>query len=117
MSDFFLYQDSNTSVTLRPEYDFSSGVRKIESRFRSKSGPEYAFKWADYTKITFTATHITSADATQINSWWLSNTELNFQQGAETPVSVRLVGNKSPIAKRSKPNTFLHKGTINLEGF
>lgn len=115
--DFYLYADSNTSVTLRPEYDFKSGHRKIESRYRSKSGPEYAYKWSDYVRISFTVTHLNSADATQINSWWLSNTELLFQQGSETPVNVRIAGNESPINKRSEPNTYMHEGEIILEGY
>jgi hypothetical protein len=92
-------------------------MRKIESRYRSNTGPEYAFKWADYRQIKFELMYITSADATQINSWWLENTPLYFQQGADTPVQVRLVGDESPITKRSKPNTYLHEGEIILESF
>lgn len=117
MADFFLYSDSSTSVTLRPEYDFTSGRNKVESRFRSKSGPEYVFKWSDYTSIRFSVRYVSSADASQITSWWLTNTELKFQQGADTPVDVRLVGEDSPMDSRSKPHVNLFEGTIRLEGF
>ena len=117
MSDFFLYSDSSTSVTLKPEYNFSDGHKKIESRFRSKSGPEYAYKWADYVFIRFEVKHMSRADATQITSWWLSNTELKFQQGSDDPVDVRITGESSPMSGRSKPYVDQHEGTITLEGF
>ena len=112
---FRLFVDSNNGVTIYPEYDFKEDDKKIESRFRSKSGLEFVYKFGDYRQFKFGVKFVNSEFKSIVNSWWNSNTDLLFMEEGGTEVfSVHLNSKNKPINKFIRPYTTLFSGKIEL---
>ena len=75
---FKLGISSVDAITIRPEYDYSSIKKRIESKHRTRSGRMFKYHWSNYVKIGFTLDYIAGGNASVINSWWNSDTELLF---------------------------------------
>ncbi len=115
---FILQADSNTQVTLEPEFDYKDSSAKIENMHRTRDGSLFKYYWGDYTRIKFTIRFVNSETKEQINDWWLNNTELEFYEEGTTDVSTVLITNKAkPIDQFIRPYTDKFRGRIELEGF
>lgn len=114
----YVLSDGTSVVSLAPEYDIKFGQRKIESSLRTRTGANYKYTWGRYGKVEMKVEFLTSADMTQINSWWAANTPLRlFDMGSAVVVSGTISGTESPIAQLVPPYTDKFKGTIELEGY
>jgi len=110
-----LFVDSNTGVTLYPNWDFQQTGEKIEDRHRARGGREYVYKWGHFDGFKFGVSFVDSATMAVVNSWWQSNTDLLFMSSGDTVVhSVHLVGKNPPIGKYVEPYDSLFSGTIEL---
>ena len=118
---FTLGIDSSTEVTLPPEYDYQAPTVKIDSRFRSKSGKLYTYKWGDYDKFDFSVQYLSNSSAAIVNSWWSTDTELLFfvaSDNGNTEVSSVMIQNKSePFTEFQPPYIEYKKGKILLETY
>lgn len=114
--------NSNTAVTIYPEFNMMLGGEKIESRSRSQDGSEYVYKYGSYTAISFGVNFVSSTDAAMINSWWVSNTALVFLQinSAGSIVqthSVHIINRQKPIASFRQPYIDQYTGQIELSTY
>lgn len=115
---FNLFADSSTNVEITPEYDYAEGDEKMEDVDRSKSGKRYAYKYGDYKRWEFTVMYVSSADAHQLNQWWLDSTNLIFtESGSGVENSVTITNSRKPIAERVEPYHDLFQGKIELEEY
>ena len=111
---------SADAITLYPEYDFKITSNKINSEMRTRSGRLYSYTWGSYKQFRFSIEFISDANASIINSWYDSDTELLFfvTSDAETEVnSVVLRGKSSPITGFMKPYNNYRKGAVILETY
>ena len=111
--------DSATQITVNPEFDYAEPDRKVENRHRMRSAAEFVYKWAEYRRHIFTWRFVSSADATIVNSWWSSNSELLFMKDDGTDVSsVRITASEKPITNPIIPyNESQLQGLITLEAY
>lgn len=115
---FRIFVDSNSGVTIEPEYDFAHTPKKIENRYRARDGSEYVYKWSDYDGWKMSVSYVDSLTRYHLNNWWRDNTDLLFKSESESAVySVHLVGRDQPIQQMIKPYTYLFKGFIDLETY
>jgi hypothetical protein len=114
--NFALGISSATALILYPEFDYTDVLTKIEQVHRLENGDMYRYKTGVYDKFKFKLRFFPESDASVINSWWESNTELMFWVDSE--VSKVMLTNKSkPIGQFQKPYTDLMQGIIMLEGY
>lgn len=74
---FELGISSDTAIVLRPEYSSKPKNRKqTRSDLRARNGALYKYIWSTYDKIKFNLEFVPSSDATIVNSWWESGTDL-----------------------------------------
>jgi hypothetical protein len=117
---FELGISSVDAITLYPEYDYKGGEIQLRTEHRTKSGKLYLYKWGDYSKFQFNVNYLPASDASLINSWWDSNTELLFliTSGTATEVhSVVLMNKDTPFQQFNKPYADKYKGKVLLEGY
>jgi len=110
-----LFIDSDNGITLCPEWNYKISGEKIQTMHRSKSGFSEMYKFGSYDAIEFEVRYVSSSDASIINSWWNTNTELLFMKEGETSVfSCMLMNNRAPIGAIERPYSDQYKGTIEL---
>lgn len=110
--------NSADGVDVYPEYNYTEGDRKVESRTRTSTGAEYIYKFGDYRQWKFGVEFVNSSFYSIVNSWWLTNAELTWVRAGQTDVSsVRLSSKKKPINKFIKPHDDLFMGTIELSTY
>lgn len=114
MTDFFLFSDSSTSVTINPEWGYADPKAKIQARHRSTTGAEYSYTYATYQTFKVPVSYVTSADRYQIQQWWESNTSLSWMEEGTTAVTVRITNDTFPLSKRNKPYYDLFMGELEL---
>lgn len=117
---FKLGISSVDAITIRPEYSASFGEKQIRSEVLTQRGRRYVYKWGDYEEIKLPVDYVSGTNASVINSWWDTNTELLFFITSDTATEVHsvFITNKSrPLAKYVKPYDTYLKGTIQLEGY
>jgi len=111
---------SADAITLYPEYDFKITSNKINSEMRTRSGKMYSYKWGEYKRFQFSLDFVSDANASIINSWYISGTELLFFITSDTATevnSVVLMGKSSPISGFMKPYNNYRKGAVILETY
>lgn len=113
---YLLGPTSADSVEVFPEWDYKSGAKKLEKRHRLENGDYYVYKTGEYDRIQFKVKFFDSSDASLVNSWWESNTELQFYDGTNV-ASVMLRNDDTPFSQFQKPYTDLMQGMIKLEGY
>jgi hypothetical protein len=112
------YQNSATGVELFPEYDFKERSRKMESRTRTTTGAEYAYKFGSYDAWRFKLTFVSSETKSIVNSWWESNADLLFVETGQTNVSsVHLTNRETPIFGYMKPHDDQFHGMLELSTY
>jgi len=113
---FELGINSATAITLEPEFDYKDSLTKLEQIHRLQNGDMYRYKTGAYDKFKFKLRYFSSSDASIVNSWWESNTELMFWIDSDVS-SVMLTNKSKPVGQYQKPYTDLMQGTIELEGY
>lgn len=117
-SRVMLFPSSGNHVDLYPEWDIKDESQKIEDVHRPRSGSQYRYKWGEFFRKKFSLTDVSSSDASLVNSWWGSNTDLLFTQDSGTTVnSVHIVNGKTPLGGQMEPYDDLYEGSIELEGY
>ncbi len=115
---FILQISSTQQLSFDPEYDYQEDHRKIEHRHRARSSDQYIYHWATYRRLRFSVEYVNSEFMSVINSWWESNTGLQFyEQGSPDVSSVKIANRGKPISKRIRPYNDQFMGTIELEGY
>ena len=117
---FELGISSATAITFYPDWAYSAGERVTRSDMRTKSGKLYQYKWNDYNKIKFKVTLVTNSNASIVNSWWDTQTELiwfDTEDGATSITSVMLINKDAPFKQFTKPYTSYKQGIIELEEY
>ena len=116
---FFLEDSGGTSVELHPTWGFDESVtssirhtRTIETQLNSYR------QTGNSLRDTLPLTNVTSADQTQISSWWQTQEPLLFK--IQTPVGgeqirTRIVNNSSPFAHHSMGVYSQYDGIIHLK--
>lgn len=113
-----LFVDSSTGVSLDPTYEFERRDTKVEDQHRTRSGARYVYKWGQYAKFKVPVEFVSSADASQVNSWWGANTKLLFKNESDSTVfSVQIVNKNLPMGEYQQPYDDLFNGVIELEGY
>lgn len=93
-------------------------ARKIENRFRSKSGREYVYKFGEYNRFQFGVMFVDSSFKFTVNTWWSSNADLLFMEESGTQVfSVHITNRDQPVGGFIRPYTDLFKGKLELETY
>jgi len=117
---FELGISSVDAVTLKPEYNYKGGEKQLRTEHRTKAGKLFLYKWGDYKSFSFTVNYLPASDASLVNSWWDSNTELLFLITSDTATevhSVVLMNKDTPFQSFAKPYADLYKGKVLLEGY
>jgi len=115
---YLLFPSSGNHVTLEPEWNFDRKDAQVKNEHITRGGKRYVYKWGSYVKFGFGLTFINSSTAALINSWWITNTKLQFMSTSETAVySVMLIASDLPMGSFQKPYTDKFKGTIDLQGY
>lgn len=117
---FKLGINSNTAVTIRPDFDYELGKKQIRNDHRTRGGHLYMYKWSDYIKIKFKTEFVPATDAAVINSWFDTNTDLLWfvTSGGVTDVySVVIVNDDTPLKAHTAPYAEYYSGKIELEGY
>lgn len=117
---FELGISSSDAVTLYPEYNYKGGEVQLRTEHRTKSGKMYLYKWGEYRKIQFNVNYLPASDASLVNSWWDTNTELLFFITSDTATevhSVVLMNKDTPFQQFNKPYADKYKGKVLLEGY
>jgi hypothetical protein len=113
----YVLTDGTSVVSLNPDYDLKMDHRKIESSLRTRTGANYKYRWGGYSRAMLKVEFLSSADMSQVNSWWSANTLLRlFDMGSSVVVSGTIAGASAPIDSFVAPYTDMYKGTITLEG-
>lgn len=116
-SRVMLFPSSSSHVDLYPEWDIKRETTKFESVHRTRSSKRTVYKWSEFDRWVLSLKDVTSSDASLINGWWSSNTELQFTTDSGTTVSsVQLVNKKMPLGSYTEPYDDLYEGKIELEG-
>ena len=109
------------AVTLRPEYSSKPENRKqTRSDLRARSGAFYKYIWATYDKILLNLNFVPASDASIVNSWWESGSDLLLFITSDSITEVRSVqvmNKEIPFSQFVKPYDNLMKGKIELEGY
>ena len=113
---FFLFQNSATSVTVYPEWDYEDRLAKMQEVDRGLTGQLFIYQFGSYRDFKIPVTYVTSADKTRIESWWMAGTSLYWMNSGGTPVSVRITNDVTPFTKRVKPYIDRFQGVIELGG-
>lgn len=77
---YLLFPSSGNHVTLEPEWNFDRKDTQVKNEHITRGGKRYVYKWGSYCKFSFGLTFINSSDAALINSWWITNTKLQFME-------------------------------------
>ncbi len=117
---FELGISSADAVTLYPEYDYKGGEVQLRNQMRTPSGKGYLYKHGDYKKFQFSIQFLPASDASLVNSWWDTNTELLFFITSSTATevhSVVIMNKDTPFQQFNKPYADKYKGKVLLEGY
>lgn len=110
-----LFVDSSNGVSLCPEWNYSLDGEKTQQRHKSSSGMSEVYKYGDFDAFKFDVNYVSSSDASIINSWWISNTELLFMKIGESSVfSCMLMNAVIPIGNVVRPYHNQFRGTIEI---
>lgn len=77
---YLLFPSSGNHVTLEPEWNFDRKDAQVKNEHVTRGGKRYVYKWGSYVKFGFGLTFVNSSDAARINSWWITNTKLQFME-------------------------------------
>jgi len=75
---FKLGISSVDAITIRPEYDYHSTKKRIESKHRTRSGRLFKYRWSSFARLGFSLDYVAGTNASIISSWWNSDTKLLF---------------------------------------
>lgn len=115
---FRLFIDSSTGIDVEPTWDYEDKTQKIEDRHRSRGAKEYVYKWSEYSVFSVPVTYVSSEFKSIVNSWWSSNTNLQWmEEGTSNVYNVRLVNDNVPIGKNIAPYTNQFEGVLELESY
>ena len=123
---FQLGISSVDAITILPEYSSAFGETQLRSEILTQAGRRYIYKWGDYDQIKLDVDYISANNASIINSWWDTNTELLFFINSGEPLgggiisevhSVFIANKTKPLTKYVKPYDDYLKGSITLEGY
>lgn len=117
MPSYTLFDGTNT-VSLNPEYDIKFDDRKVENSHRTRTGANYRYTWGNFKRVRAKVEYLSSADMSQVNSWWMANTPLRlYDLNSAVVVSGYLVNPSAPIDQYIRPYTDLFMGIIELESY
>jgi len=117
---FQLGISSVDAITILPGYSSKFSEKQLRSEIRTQNGRAYIYKWGDYYQAKLKVDFISGANASIINSWWDTNTELLFFINSSTATEVHsvFIANKiKPLDTYIKPYDNYLKGAITLEGY
>lgn len=115
---WLLFSDSSTSVEIFPARSWKESIKKDQSEYRAASGKRYAYTWGTHRTWSFPMEFVSSADASQISSWWYSDAKLLLKEDSDAQVfSVQLVGANQPLTEFIRPHRDQLRGTIVLETY
>lgn len=120
MSNFVLQVSSAQQVSIFPEFDFKEPDQKTQTQIRARSSRHYVYKFSGFKAFDFSVTLVNSSFRAIVNSWWNTNTTLQFYEvqsgSAISDVStVRIMNTSKPIDGYVLPYTTLFEGKIRLE--
>lgn len=109
-------------VTIVPEYSFAIAKTKEEARHRAHSGKLYQYLFNVYSKFEIPLNWVSSSDRTLMNSWWETNTNLEFYDDVEGAPSsffdVRITNDIDPFPSFVRPYfQEFYEGTLVLEEY
>jgi len=112
-------QDTESAVTLVPDYSYKSPDIKIESKTRTRAGRLYTTKYGSYKHFSFNVNYVSSATAALVNSWWETDTELLFfvTSGGVTETHSVMLQGETPIDGFNSPSIEYYRGKIILETY
>ena len=119
MGDFTLdSEQGSAAITLHPEWSFQQRQTVIRNQHRSQGGALQTYDWSNYLAFTVPLQFVSSADATQINSWWQVNDSVFFTMNTEqgnTTALCKIVNTQLPLNQFHQPDQTLWRGTLFLE--
>jgi hypothetical protein len=120
MVDFYLAETGVTSFQIYPEFNYNRSVKQIKSETRMQSGKLFRHLFANYEVFTFDLNFIPASQAIQINSWYQSGSEIQFNidsGGAIEVNSVQILNDNSPFGTFIEPYDNLYEGQLRLETY
>ena len=111
---------SATAIDLKVNYASIHGKKQLSSQHRTLAGSLYVYTWSTYIKHIFNVNHMSTSNASIVNSWWENNTELLLfiTSDSNTEISSVIITNKDkPVNKFEKPYYTFQKGSIKLESY
>lgn len=111
---------SAATVEFFPEWNYSNFEKHNRTEHRTQGGKYYRYKWGDFRTIKFSADWLDSSDASLVNSWWDSDSELLFFVTSDTATevfSVMIMNDNTPFAQFNKPYDNYYKGKMELETY
>lgn len=113
---FRLFVDSSTGLDVEPTWGYEDRGEKIEDRHRARSGKEFVYKWGEYSSFKVPVTYVNSEFMSIVNSWWSSNTDLQWmEEGASDVYNVRITNSRKPVGSNIAPYRDLFDGELELE--
>jgi len=112
--------DSSTAITLHPEWDYEFKTSQTRSDMRTPAGKLYQYKYGDYKSFDLSLEYFPSSEASIVNSWADTNTDLLFFVTSDTATevnSVRIMNDESPFSEFNEPFVDRWKGSLTLETY
>lgn len=114
---------SSTAVTLNPNYDIDINNEQNRADHRSIDGTLYQYKYHSFRSFDISLEWVPATDASIINSWFDTNTDLTFFISSGTSVNsyevysvdVRILNNSSPMNNFQAPYVEYYAGALKLE--
>jgi hypothetical protein len=119
--------DSADSIRLYPSYNgFKYNEDNLQTARRTLKTERNSFRFAgsDRYEYTLPVEWVSSADVTQVESWWKAGTELTLSYGQTgvdsffTQTYVRITNNQKPFSARSSTSSegfISYNGTLQLK--
>lgn len=97
-SRYQLFETGGETLNLYPDFDYEENDQLMLSELAVNNGAVFSYVWGQQRSTRFTASYVTSAQATQINSWWGARTQLTgrFVNHPSTLLTGRLMGENKP---------------------
>ncbi len=96
---------TGSTVSLRPEYDYSNTKVIGRGDVRGKGGSLFTFDQGNYRQMVIPESFVTSANRLLVNSWWESITNLEFREDSDISSfeNVRIVNASEPYPRFIQP--------------
>lgn len=109
-----------TAVEIFPRHGTDYGQNKIQKRQRTIDGSEFVYREnGGFTRVVLDLEFVNQTDRAQLYTWWLLNTTVHYFETENPTFSAtgRIMGDKFPLSKRTRPYNDLWEGKLILESF